>query len=111
MENPFAIILEKLERIEHQIQFLNTCLTHPTSATGIGTELMNIKQVSEYLYLSVQTIYGFTSKLEIPHIKRGKRLYFKKEEIDAWLLKSRRKTREEIETAASNYVMKPRRFN
>ncbi len=40
-------------------------------------ELLNILQASEYLSLAKQTLYGFTSKGVIPHLKRGKKLYFK----------------------------------
>ena len=69
-----------------------------------SNELMNIKQVAEYLSLSVPTLYGYTSHLEIPHMKRNKRLYFRKNEIDEWLLKGKRRTREEIEQEADNYI-------
>jgi excisionase family DNA binding protein len=70
---------------------------------------MNIQQVAEYLSLSVQTIYGLTSRLEVPTIKKGKRLYFKKAEIDEWLLKGRKKTKEEIIEQAHNYLIRNKR--
>jgi excisionase family DNA binding protein len=61
--------------------------------TWNGNELMNVQQVAGYLTLSVQTIYGLVHKMEIPNFKRGKRLYFKRTEIDDWIGQSRRKTR------------------
>lgn len=48
-------------------------------------ELLNISQAAGYLNLAKQTIYGFTSKGGMPFIKRGKKLYFKKTELDKWL--------------------------
>ena len=43
---------------------------------------MTIKQAGEFLHLTVQTLYNKVSKNEIPFMKRGKRLYFSKEQLD-----------------------------
>jgi excisionase family DNA binding protein len=48
-------------------------------------ELLNISQAASYLNLAKQTLYGFTSKGEIPFLKRGKKLYFKKSELTKWI--------------------------
>ena len=69
---------------------------------------MNVKRVAEYLTLSTATIYGLISKMAIPNMKRGKRLYFKKGDIDEWLSKSLRKTKDEIELEANSYISKKR---
>ena len=50
------------------------------------SEYLTIEEVSEYLHLALPTIYGFTSKKEIPFIKKGKKLYFKKLDLDNWLI-------------------------
>ncbi len=50
-------------------------------------ELLNISQAAGYLSLAKQTLYGFTSKGLIPHVKRGKKLYFKKSELIKWVNK------------------------
>lgn len=34
---------------------------------------------------SKMTVYGMTCRNEIPHTKRGKRLWFNAKELDAWL--------------------------
>ena len=73
-------------------------------------EFMNVTQVAEYLSLAKPTIYSLVCKMEIPNYKQGKRLYFKKADIDEWLSKSRRKTREEIEQEASDYIIRKKRF-
>jgi hypothetical protein len=46
--------------------------------------------------------------MEIPHIKCGRKLYFKKSEIDLWLSKGRIKTMTEIEAEAKDYLSKKR---
>ena len=48
-------------------------------------ELLSISQAGDYLNLAKQTLYGFTSKGVIPFLKRGKKLYFKKTELDKWV--------------------------
>lgn len=59
--------------------------------------LLTIEQASEFLNLAKQTLYGFTSKNQIPFIKRAKKLYFRKEDLTNWLLKGKYLTQEEIE--------------
>lgn len=61
-------------------------------------EWFNIQQASTFLGLAVQTIYQKVCELEIPFHKKGKKLWFLKSELDAWLRKGRQKTRQEIET-------------
>lgn len=69
-------------------------------------EWLNVKDLSEYLptHPARQTIYGWTSSKKIPFYKRGKNVFFNREEIDCWLHSSfRSKTIEEIELDAKNY--------
>ena len=61
-------------------------------------ELLSVDLAAAYLNLAKQTLYGFTSRSEIPHIKRGKKLYFKKSELEKWLSDGKRKTVDELET-------------
>ena len=48
--------------------------------------IWRIIDVADYLQLSVKTVYNKTSRGEIPHIKKGKVLYFRPEEIENWVL-------------------------
>jgi|SRR6185369_13677112 len=56
-------------------------------------ELLTVKEASEYLHLAIQTLYGFTSNRTIPFIKRGKKLYFKKSDLDNWLMDGKNEPR------------------
>lgn len=69
-------------------------------------KLLTIKQASEFLSLSVPTIYGLVSRSEIPHSKLKKRLYFSKQELLEWVKSGRRKTLDEISAEAGKYVKK-----
>jgi excisionase family DNA binding protein len=69
---------------------------------------MTIEQLSRYLDLSKGTIYQKTHARSIPHIKRGKKLYFEKSKIDDWLIEGRRLTVDDMQDMATKYTMKNR---
>jgi excisionase family DNA binding protein len=109
MENPFEIIIKRLEAIDQLLYEIKSGMKSEFIPVDCVNELMNVKQVAEYLTLSVHTIYGLVHKMEIPNAKRGKRLYFKRSDIDDWISQSRRKTVSEIEQEASKYLLSRRK--
>ena len=48
------------------------------------------------------TIYNLVSRRKIPHSKRGKQLYFSRNELLGWIQSGKRKTVTEIQEAAAN---------
>ena len=66
-------------------------------------ELLTVRGAAEFLTLSVPTIYALISKGELPVIKRGKRCYFLKIDLMAWLKQGRRKTNTEIAIEVKAY--------
>jgi len=58
---------------------------------------MSVKEASEYLGSSESHLYKLTSGRKIKHSKRGKRLYFLKNDLDDWMLSQKVQTREEIQ--------------
>lgn len=99
MENPFEIILEKLNNIEKAIEKLNT-------ASKSEEEFMNIEQVASFIGLSKTSVYGLTHKQKIPYFKASKRLYFKKSEIINWITSSEVKSKQELNQMADEYIFK-----
>lgn len=70
-------------------------------------EVLNMVEASKYLELSVSHLYKLTSAGSIPFYKpNGKKLYFKRTELDAWLLRNRSASKDEIEQEAANYLMR-----
>jgi len=59
-------------------------------------DLMTLEEVAKFLNLSKQTIYLKSSNNEIPCSKKGKKLYFSKSEIRAWISSGRRTTNDEL---------------
>lgn len=74
-----------------------------TAESFISDELMSTQEASKFLNLAKQTIYGLTSKNVIPHIKRGKKLYFSKTELANWLKEGKQKTVSEYIEQAKKY--------
>lgn len=50
-------------------------------------------------------LYRLTSERQIPHYKKSRKLYFKKSELEAWLLEDKVMTAEDIESQATTYVV------
>lgn len=51
------------------------------------------------------------ARREIPHYRRGNRLYFSRDEIDEWMLEQRVPTNGEIEVQAVGYITNKQQFN
>ncbi|MEH1007469.1 helix-turn-helix domain-containing protein [Winogradskyella sp. ECml5-4] len=105
MENPFEMINERLDRIEKLLQNIYTA-RETTNKGVVIPELMNVKEVAAYLSITPSAIYKLTSTREIPHSKRGKRLYFQKDEINNWIILHKQYTNDDIERVSSDYLIK-----
>ena len=75
-----------------------------TKSDSEDNDLISIAEASQLLNLSPNTIYGFTSRREIPYLKRGKKLYFSKLELYKWIQEGRRKTRTELSRDATQHL-------
>jgi len=51
----------------------------------ITKEVMTLRQASEYLGISPDTLYKYLSENEIPAFKLGNRWRFKKDLVDRWM--------------------------
>jgi excisionase family DNA binding protein len=91
-------ISDKVNNIERLL------LERTENNVSASLELLTIKQAADFLSLSVPTIYGLVQRQEIPVNKRGKRLYFSKQELTDWIKAGRKKTNEEIESEATRYI-------
>lgn len=67
-------------------------------------KLLNIQEAASYLNLAQQTLYGFTSSRTIPFIKKGKKLYFRKSDLDQWLSEGRKATVKELERGITGKI-------
>ncbi|MDJ1481753.1 helix-turn-helix domain-containing protein [Cytophagaceae bacterium YF14B1] len=72
---------------------------------------LDVDQAAEYTRSAKQTIYQQVHKSEIPHHKKGKKLYFLKSELDIWLKEGRRKTNAELSVDATKFLRKKTVFH
>ena len=66
--------------------------------------VLNITEASQFTGISRPQIYRLTSEKRIPHYKKNNKLYFKKTELENWMLQNKIETIDEINSKASTYV-------
>ena len=72
-------------------------------------EVLNFKEAALYLDLSGSHLYMLTSKKRIPHYcPNGKKLAFKKTELDAWLTQNRIETVDDAQEKLHRYLLRKR---
>ena len=95
------IILTTEEELEYMIRKVLTDILNPITTNSASTtivpiqEIMNIGQASTFLSISKSGLYKHTSQRTIPHFKRGKKIYFKKHELIAWITETKKLTLDE----------------
>ena len=93
MPEALTDITERLARMENMLSVV-TIPPKPQS------DLLTIQEAAELLSLSVQTLYSKISRRELPFSKAGKRVYFSKTELLAFVKEGRRLTTDEIKLQA-----------
>lgn len=105
MEPIFLTTLNKGEYVELLKETFREVLIEKIASNSQRLpEILNIQQVSEFLHLAVASVYEKTSKKQIPHFKKGNKLYFNRTEIEAWIQEGKVKTANEIESQAITYL-------
>jgi excisionase family DNA binding protein len=59
-------------------------------------QILTIDDAVEFTGLARQTIYGKISQRQIPFYKVKRKVYFRKSELEEWMLKDRRRTLDEM---------------
>jgi excisionase family DNA binding protein len=87
--NPFDSLESRLSNIEKLLLDIygGTHIKPPDNDSG---SLLTVDQAAALLHLSVATIYGLIHRREISSLKRGRRVYFKKEDLLQYLEDGRR---------------------
>jgi excisionase family DNA binding protein len=67
-------------------------------------QFLTVHETAKFLNLSVPTIYSKVARRELPYMKRGKRLYFARKDLETYLQGGRVKTVREIEDEADQYL-------
>jgi predicted DNA-binding transcriptional regulator AlpA len=90
-----------------QVKFENETGEFTTRPTPTNVnEHFDVKGVADFLGMKSSGIYGLVHKRKIPHIKKGKRLYFFKSQISEWLRNGEVDTDIGIQSKADEYLIK-----
>lgn len=81
MNNPFDELSMRLDRIE---QLLAKSQNHETKKQT-DDPLLNIEEAAAYLKTPKKTIYQYTSSRKLVPLKPGRRLLFRKSDLDNFL--------------------------
>ncbi len=103
MNNPFEALEARLIHIEELLLELKSSPSKTTLPEN-EDQLLTIQEASEFLKLTVPTLYTKVSRSELPVMKRGKRLYFSKNELIEYIKKGRKLTNSEAEKEAELYL-------
>jgi excisionase family DNA binding protein len=91
-----------LESVHQEIIDLKTILSKVFTATK---ETLDFEETASYINTSKSYLYKLTSQGLIPHYKpNGKKLYFKRSELDEWALKNKAFSADELEQKAANHI-------
>lgn len=94
--NPFELILEQLYCLERKVDKLIK-EKEADKAIDPDDQLLTVQSATAFLRIAPSTLYQLTSRHEIPFMKRGKRLYFNKEELRQWVEEGRNKPASALE--------------
>jgi hypothetical protein len=88
MDNPFEAIDRRLNHVETLLMEILALVRNDNSA-GVP-EIGGIELAQEITRLSRARLYALVSARQIPHAKRGNKLYFTHAELQAWVMAGKR---------------------
>jgi excisionase family DNA binding protein len=100
--NPFQELSESLQRIEAKLGNIDFKMFNPPIVAE--PDLLTIEQAGAFIGLAKQTMYILVSKGKIPHMKKGKKLYFSRAEIEQYIRSGKRLTSGEADVVVNNFL-------
>ena len=85
---------ERMQYIEANLELIKTLLMG-------DKKILTLEETCNYTGYTKSYMYKLTSGQQIPHMKRGKKVFFDKDEIDAWI---RYNKVIDIQTEAKNLI-------
>jgi excisionase family DNA binding protein len=70
-------------------------------------EPLSLNEAAQYLNFKKSYIYKLTCQKQIPFFRPGgKKIYFKKSELNEWIFRGRNRSKAELEAEAESYLNK-----
>jgi len=72
---------------------------------ALSKEILTLEEAADFLSLSKSAIYKLTSKKEIPYYNPGgKKIFFKRTELENWILSSKSISVDEVDDEITSYL-------
>lgn len=96
-------LFQEIKSLKGQIETLNLSTK----------DILNVDEAIAYLQVSKSCLYSKTCQKQIPYYKPPgcKRIYFRKAELEEWLLSNKVKTVAELEDNTQNYLLQNSKNN
>jgi excisionase family DNA binding protein len=105
MPKALAYLVDKIDRLETLLE-----KQQQAPASEPISKWMDIKELQVFLpdHPATPTVYGWIRNGLIPYYKKGKKLSFKRSEIEDWMNSGRQATDAEVAAAAEDYINRKR---
>jgi excisionase family DNA binding protein len=106
----FMILLKLIKRIDKRLDYIESKIKNDSSKKlindkeNIDEKILSVNEVAELLKLAKATIYTKVNRNELPHMKRGKNLYFSEKEIKEYIKGGKILSNDEIDEISKNYI-------
>lgn len=103
-----GVVATLVEEVKSLRQVIDERLSTPQPEPA--NKWMDVKELQKFLpdHPAAPTVYGWIRNGLIPYYKKGKKLSFKRSEIEEWMNSGRQLTDAEIASAAEDYVNRKR---
>lgn len=99
------LLLGEFKSLKEEVSTLSkTCKTISEKKKPSEVEVMNVRQICDFLMCSKWSIYNWVENGTIPYFKVGKRLFFNVEEVAQWRYQERRASLREKNERAENHM-------
>lgn len=106
----FMILMNLMKKMDKRLDYIESLIKSDTTIrTGEvlinnDDKVLSVMEVSKLLGLAKATIYSKVSRRELPHMKRGKILYFSEKEINEYIKGGKVLSNTEIDEISRNYI-------
>lgn len=111
MENKFSqlhvLFKELIQEAIGEVIENNNLMNHQIveeKPKGMLDEVIDADEAAQLLHIAKQTLYTLTSKRKIPFYKQGKKILFKRSELEQWLTKGKHIDHRDILRDAKSYT-------
>ncbi len=98
------ISLEEIRQMFREELSVFLASKHTETSSNVSEDILSVEEARNYLKIGKSTLYNLVHRKGIPYMKRGKRLYFAKDELRQWVEEGRKPTQVMLNAAAQAHI-------